>query len=457
MSQTSTANKVDQIDDRTAEQATTTTTQQDGSLNNNNTTATTATATSTTSNNNEEEGEEEDDGLLTLRALVSTKEAGVIIGKAGKNVAELREETGVKAGVSKVVQGIHDRVLTINGTLEGVAKAYSSMAQTLLDNPISPTTPPISPTAATRGNNNEGVVTIRLLISHNLMGTVIGRQGAKIKHIQDTSGVRMTASKTLLPQSTERVVEVRGSVEGIRLAMFEIGRCLIEDKDRAYGTILYNPSKAGVLTNTANVGSSLGVHDHHNNNNNNHHHSHHHHQQQHHSHHHNNNNNHSHNNNHHQNNRRSSYPRTGNGSADFGGHNNYSSNNNNNNNNASNGNNNNNNNRRRSTQSYPDNVEVKTQHISIPSDMVGCIIGKGGSKISEIRRLSGSRISIAKVPHDETGERMFTIQGTSEANERALYLLYGQLESEKERRLQGVIHEDILEEEEDDAQQQQKE
>lgn len=41
---------------------------------------------------------------------------------AGKNVAELREATGVKAGISKVVIGVHDRVLTINGTLEGVAK-----------------------------------------------------------------------------------------------------------------------------------------------------------------------------------------------------------------------------------------------------------------------------------------------------------------------------------------------
>ena len=46
---------------------------------------------------------------LTLRAIVSSKEAGVIIGKQGKNVADLREETGVKAGVSKVVQGVHDR------------------------------------------------------------------------------------------------------------------------------------------------------------------------------------------------------------------------------------------------------------------------------------------------------------------------------------------------------------
>ena len=60
--------------------------------------------------------------------------------------------------------------------------------------------------------------------------------------------------------------------------------------------------------------------------------------------------------------------------------------------------------------------------------------GRGGSKITEIRRLSGSRISIAKVPHDDTGERMFTIVGTPESTERALMLLYSQLESEKERR-----------------------
>lgn len=64
---------------------------------------------------------------LTLRALVSTKEAGVIIGKAGKNVADLRDQTGVKAGVSKVVQGVHDRVLTVTGTIEGVAKVKDSI------------------------------------------------------------------------------------------------------------------------------------------------------------------------------------------------------------------------------------------------------------------------------------------------------------------------------------------
>ena len=85
--------------------------------------------------------------------------------------------------------------------------------------------------------------------------------------------------------------------------------------------------------------------------------------------------------------------------------------------------------------SSPTPSNLRTQNISIPSDMVGCIIGRGGSKITEIRRLSGSKISIAKAPHDETGERMFTIVGTPECNEKALFLLYNQLESEKERRV----------------------
>lgn len=60
--------------------------------------------------------------VLTLRALVTTKEAGVIIGKGGKNVADLREQTGVRAGVSKVIPGVHERVLTVGGSADAVAK-----------------------------------------------------------------------------------------------------------------------------------------------------------------------------------------------------------------------------------------------------------------------------------------------------------------------------------------------
>ena len=70
---------------------------------------------------------------LTLRALVSSKEAGVIIGKSGQNVANLRDQTNVRAGVSKVVPGVPDRVLTVTGRLDGIAKAYQLVARGLLE------------------------------------------------------------------------------------------------------------------------------------------------------------------------------------------------------------------------------------------------------------------------------------------------------------------------------------
>lgn len=289
--------------------------------------------------------------VLTLRALVSTKDAGVIIGKAGKNVADLRDQTGVKAGVSKVIPGVHERVLTVSGSVEGVAKAYALIvAQLVASGPSSPIS----------SNSSPSQTSIRLLISHNLMGSVIGRSGLKIKAIQDSSGARMVASKEMLPQSTERIVEVQGSSDSIGLAIEEIGRCLLEDWERGLGTVLYHPGTGDERTG-----------------------------------------------------RRSSTNRRINGeTAAPRGRTSPSPN---------------------SPSQQPTNL--RTQNISIPSDMVGCIIGRNGTKITEIRRLSGSKISIAKEPHDETGERMFTIVGTPEANEKALFLLYNQLESEKERRV----------------------
>ncbi|OCK84206.1 poly-binding protein 4 [Lepidopterella palustris CBS 459.81] len=321
--------------------------------------------------------EEYAEASLTLRAIVSSKEAGVIIGKAGKNVADLRDETGVRAGVSKVVPGVHDRVLTVTGALRGIAKAYGLVARGLLEG---------APQMGMGGLiRNDGTHPVRLLISHNQMGTIIGRQGLKIKQIQDVSGVRMVAQKEMLPQSTERVVEVQGSPAGIEKAVWEIGKCLIDDSERGYGTVLYNPAVrvapgAGPLSNgtTSSGGGNR------------------------------------------------SYNRTGHG-ADFSD--------------APPAYNNRRSGSDAATRPPPpthteEGEEMQTQNISIPSDMVGCIIGRGGSKISEIRKSSGARISIAKAPHDESGERMFTITGSASSNEKALYLLYENLEAEKMRRSQ---------------------
>lgn len=221
------------------------------------------------------------------------------------------------------------------------------------------------------------------------MGTVIGRQGSRIKQIQDAAGVRMVAQKDMLPQSTERIVEVQGSPTGIEAAVRDICKCLLEDAARGVGTVLYTP---GSRTSYTNGSSGYGGPD------------------------------------------RRPIQRTGNG-ADFVNssprdatprdqiHSPRSQGDN------------------RSPDGAQNGEDIQTQNISIPADMVGCIIGRGGSKISEIRKSSGARISIAKAPHDESGERMFTITGGPLANEKALYLLYENLEAEKTRRSTLSPHE----------------
>jgi heterogeneous nuclear rnp K-like protein 2 len=188
------------------------------------------------------------------------------------------------------------------------------------------------------------------------MGTIIGRQGLKIKHIQDVSGVRMVAQKEMLPQSTERIVEVQGSPEGIQKAVWEICKCLVDDWQRGTGTVLYNPVVRTQSGGGPGMGQPIGG------------------------------------------GREYGSPRvtrTGNG-ADFseGAPRSY-------------------NNRRSDSDAgqrgngpptHDENgEELQTQNISIPSDMVGCIIGRAGNKISEIRKTSGARISIAK-------GRSFTLQ-----------------------------------------------
>ena len=80
--------------------------------------------------------------------------------------------------------------------------------------------------------------------------------------------------------------------------------------------------------------------------------------------------------------------------------------------------------------------QLQTQQIYIPNDLVGCIIGKGGSKINEIRHMSSSQIKImepgavgvgvngAPAPAGGEGERLVVITGPPANIQMAVQLLY---------------------------------
>ncbi|XP_045909805.1 poly(rC)-binding protein 3 isoform X5 [Micropterus dolomieu] len=72
---------------------------------------------------------------------------------------------------------------------------------------------------------------------------------------------------------------------------------------------------------------------------------------------------------------------------------------------------------------------ASTHELTIPNDLIGCIIGRQGTKINEIRQMSGAQIKIANAM-EGSSERQITITGTPANISLAQYLINARLTSE---------------------------
>ncbi|XP_032213455.1 poly(rC)-binding protein 3 isoform X8 [Neovison vison] len=72
---------------------------------------------------------------------------------------------------------------------------------------------------------------------------------------------------------------------------------------------------------------------------------------------------------------------------------------------------------------------ASTHELTIPNDLIGCIIGRQGTKINEIRQMSGAQIKIANAT-EGSSERQITITGTPANISLAQYLINARLTSE---------------------------
>ncbi|XP_032744285.1 poly(rC)-binding protein 3 isoform X7 [Rattus rattus] len=72
---------------------------------------------------------------------------------------------------------------------------------------------------------------------------------------------------------------------------------------------------------------------------------------------------------------------------------------------------------------------ASTHELTIPHDLIGCIIGRQGTKINEIRQMSGAQIKIANAT-EGSSERQITITGTPANISLAQYLINARLTSE---------------------------
>ncbi|XP_047197036.1 heterogeneous nuclear ribonucleoprotein K isoform X3 [Hippoglossus stenolepis] len=137
--------------------------------------------------------------MVELRILLQSKNAGAVIGKGGKNIKALR--TDYNASVSVPDSSGPERILSISADIETVGEIMLKIIPTLEE--------------YQQYNGMDFDCELRLLIHQSLAGSIIGVKGAKIKELRENTKTSIKLFQECCPQSTDRVVLVGGKTERV--------------------------------------------------------------------------------------------------------------------------------------------------------------------------------------------------------------------------------------------------
>ncbi|XP_036429931.1 poly(rC)-binding protein 3 [Colossoma macropomum] len=184
-------------------------------------------------NMNEKEGGLSEGGLnvtLTIRLLMHGKEVGSIIGKKGETVKKMREESGARINISD--GSSPERIVTITGPSEVIFKAFTMIAEKFEED--------ILTSMVNSAVTSRPPVTLRLVFPASQCGSLIGKGGSKIKEIRETTGAQVQVAGDLLPDSTERAVTISGTPHAITQCVRLICAVMLESPPKG-ATIPYRP------------------------------------------------------------------------------------------------------------------------------------------------------------------------------------------------------------------------
>jgi len=179
-----------------------------------------------------------------MRALMQGKEVGSIIGKGGEIVKRFREESGARINISAGTTP--ERCVTITGTTDQVCEAFKLITNKLED------------------TNSNGVpnysVTLRLIVPASQCGSLIGKGGAKIKEIRESTGCTIQVAKEMLPNSTDRTVTLSGNSDNISKCIRKVACVMLESPPKG-ASIPYQPGtpQHSTLGGLGNFGGLTGL------------------------------------------------------------------------------------------------------------------------------------------------------------------------------------------------------
>jgi len=161
--------------------------------------------------------------FLNLRLLVTREEVQYLFGTDETLLQLLRQQTGANILMSDA--GAHERVLTVSGALDTIFKAFSLVCRKLWEFVMGLSDP-----------SNPRPLVLRLAVPAQQCGSIIGKQGAKIKEIRELTGAQVNVSQESLPDSNERKVEIIGSGESCLQTTYHV--CCIMQETPIKGEVI---------------------------------------------------------------------------------------------------------------------------------------------------------------------------------------------------------------------------
>uniref|UniRef100_H0XKB9 Heterogeneous nuclear ribonucleoprotein K n=1 Tax=Otolemur garnettii TaxID=30611 RepID=H0XKB9_OTOGA len=172
-----------------------------------------------------------------LHILLQSKNAGAVIGKGGKNIKALR--TDYNASVSVPDSSGLKHILSISADIETIGEILKKIIPTLEEGLQLP-----SPTATSQLQLESDAVELRLLIHQSLAGGIIGVKGDKIKELQENTQTTIKLFQECCPHSTDRVIFNGGKpdkvVEYIKIIFDLISESPIKGHAQLYDPNFYD-------------------------------------------------------------------------------------------------------------------------------------------------------------------------------------------------------------------------
>ncbi|XP_061413426.1 poly(rC)-binding protein 3-like isoform X4 [Lethenteron reissneri] len=173
---------------------------------------------------------------LTIRLLMHGKEVGSIIGKKGETVKKMREEVRSSGARINISEGsCPERIVTITGPTDAIFKAFAMIAEKFEED--------INSSMTNSTVTSKPPVTLRLVVPASQCGSLIGKGGSKIREIRESTGAQVQVAGDLLPNSTERAVTISGTPEAIIQCVRQICVVMLESPPKG-ATIPYRPKPA---------------------------------------------------------------------------------------------------------------------------------------------------------------------------------------------------------------------